>query len=106
MSRPNLNGRLRRAELQFGHSRAVGGLDGRTKARHDPADTLPVPSLLFRVEGAQPNLTDYRESERWFDYDVTADGQRFLIRQPVIGSESVDNLRVVIGWSGGNRFQP
>jgi eukaryotic-like serine/threonine-protein kinase len=64
----------------------------------DPADTLPVPSLLFRVEGAQPNLTDYRESERWFDYDVTADGQRFLIRQPVTGSESVDNLRVVIGW--------
>lgn len=66
----------------------------------DPAITLPVPSLLFRVEGAQPNFNDYRDSERWFDYDVTADGQRFLIRQPVAVSEAGDNLRVVIGWSG------
>ena len=66
----------------------------------DPVVTLPVPSLLFRVEGAQPNFTDYRDSERWFDYDVTADGQRFLIRQPVAASEAGDNLRVVIGWSG------
>ena len=65
----------------------------------DPDITLPVPSLLFRVEGAQPNFTDYRDSERWFDYDVTADGQRFLIRQPVASSGSGDNLRVVIGWS-------
>ena len=66
----------------------------------DPAGTLPVPTLLFKVEGAQPNFTDYRDSERWFDYDVTADGQRFLIRQPIATTESVDNLRVVIGWSG------
>ena len=63
------------------------------------AVTLPVPSLLFRVEGAQPNFSDYRDSERWFDYDVTADGQRFLIRQSVAGNESADNLRVVVGWS-------
>lgn len=66
----------------------------------DPTRTLPVPSLLFRVEGAEPNFTDYRDSERWFDYDVTADGQRFFIRQPVAQSESVNNLRVVIGWLG------
>jgi serine/threonine protein kinase/Tol biopolymer transport system component len=64
----------------------------------NPADTLPVPSLLFRLEGALPSFSDYRDSERWFDYDVTADGQRFLIRQPVPGAESVDNLRVVIDW--------
>ncbi len=69
----------------------------------NPADTLPVPSLLFRVEGAQPSLSDYRDSERWLDYDVTPDGQRFIIRQPVQGNESVDNLRVVVNWLEGVR---
>ena len=69
----------------------------------DPAATLPVPSLLFRIEGSAPSLTDYRDSGRGFDYDVTADGRRFLIRQRVAGSERVDNLRVVIGWSNQAR---
>jgi Tol biopolymer transport system component len=82
-----------------GHELFFVQLDGMMVAV-DPAETLPVPALLFRVEGAQPNFSDYRDSERWFDYDVTADGQRFLIRQRVAGSESVDNIRVVTGWSG------
>ena len=69
----------------------------------DPAATLPVPSLLFHIEGIEPNLEDYRGSERWFDYDVSRDGQRFLIRQPVAGGQS-RNLRVVIGWLGASQI--
>jgi eukaryotic-like serine/threonine-protein kinase len=68
-----------------------------------PAETLPMPALLFRVEGAQPNFSDYRDAERWFDYDVTKDGMRFLIRQSIDGDDSADNLRVVIGWSNASR---
>jgi Tol biopolymer transport system component len=64
----------------------------------DPSTTLPVPTLLFHVDGAEPNLTDYRDSERWFDYDVTRDGQRFLIRQPLPDAEPRANLQVVVGW--------
>ena len=67
----------------------------------DPSVTLPVPTLLFAIEGAEPNLSDYRDSERWFDYDVTPDGQRFLIRQPTRDAHSTGNLRVVVGWSSG-----
>lgn len=67
----------------------------------DPSLALPVPTLLFAIEGAEPNLSDYRDSERWFDYDVTPDGQRFLIRQPTRDARRTGNLRVVIGWNSG-----
>lgn len=74
------------------------GTSCRRRVAVDPSMTLPVPSLLFHIDGAEPNLTDYRDAARWFDYDVTHDGQRFLIRQPLSGAEPRADLQVIIGW--------
>jgi hypothetical protein len=53
---------------------------------------------LFRLEGVTRGDADYPGRERSVHYDVTADGQRFVIRTNVIGTEA-HALRMHLHWT-------
>jgi serine/threonine protein kinase/Tol biopolymer transport system component len=61
-------------------------------------DAPGVPTPLFRLEGVTRGDADYPGRERSVHYDVTADGQRFVIRTNVIGTEA-HALRMHLHWT-------
>ena len=56
-----------------------------------PTFTVGVPRLLFEGPYVNPG---------GFSYDVTPDGQRFLLLEPAEDAESVTHLNVVLDWFG------
>jgi Tol biopolymer transport system component len=78
------------------------GVDGRMMVVPVKATTGPQPSFepgtpqpLFEVHMAQTS-TSFA-----FEYDVTADGQRFLLVTPGPGSASAPLLNMVVNWDAG-----
>ena len=61
-------------------------------------DTPGVPVPLFRLEGVTAADGDYPGRERSVHYDVTRDGQRFLIRTNAPKLEA-QALRMQLGWA-------
>ena len=62
----------------------------------DPALEAPPPRILFHVEGLVATFADF---------DVTADGQRFLVRLPT-EPEGAAGLNVALHWSGKAERSP
>ena len=66
--------------------RASGGTG--SKPSFDPGTPVPLFDAHFAVPGAN-----------YYDYDVTADGKRFLINTVVGGAASAPPLTVVTNWT-------
>jgi eukaryotic-like serine/threonine-protein kinase len=71
-------------------------LDGMLVSASPDAPGAPVP--LFRLEGVTRGDADYPGRERSVHYDVTADGQRFVIRTNPVGTD-VQALRMHLHWA-------
>ena len=61
------------------------------------------PRALFRVEGVTPSDVHSPPQERFAAYDVTADGQRFLMRLVQDPGDRSDDLRVWENWASAIR---
>ena len=55
-----------------------------------------TPMPLFRIESASSSRL---ETSLWDDYDVSADGGRFLVKLGATGTETLP-FTVVLNWSG------
>jgi hypothetical protein len=79
----------------------VGG-DGKMMAvpvkavvRANPTFEVETPQPLFEVHLARPPINPL------FEYDVTADGKRFLLNTTGASSASAPQLNVVVNWDAG-----
>ena len=82
--------------------------DGRELFFFQPDGTLMAADLaadgrdprpLFRVEGVTPSDIQSPPQERFATYDVTADGQQFLMRLVEDPGDTSDDLRVWVNWA-------
>jgi hypothetical protein len=82
----------------------VGG-DGKMMAVAVKAVSGPKPT--FAVEAPRPlfeaHLAQGVFQDAMFEYDVTADGKRFLLNTVAGGSASTLLLNVVLNWNAGLR---
>ena len=82
----------------------VGG-DGKMMAVAVKAVSGPKPD--FEVEAPRPlfeaHLAQGAFQDAVFEYDVTADGKRFLVNTVAAGSASTLLLNVVLNWDAGRR---
>jgi serine/threonine protein kinase/Tol biopolymer transport system component len=80
------------------------GIDGRMMAVTVKATSGSKPSFEAEAPQAlfQAHLTQAQNDEL-FEYDVTADGKRFLLDNVVVGSVSAPQLTVVVNWDAGRR---
>jgi Tol biopolymer transport system component len=69
----------------------------------DPAAEPPQPRQLFRIDGVSAADAYSPPRERYAYYDVTRDGQRFLVRLPEGAADRSDDLRVWIDWAAAQR---
>jgi len=65
----------------------------------DPREDSADPRPLFRVEGVTPSDVYSPPRERFATYDVTADGQRFLMRLVEDPRDRSYDLRVWVNWA-------
>jgi hypothetical protein len=61
------------------------------------------PRPLFRIDGVTPSDIHSPPQERFAAYDVTADGQRFLMRLVEDPGGRSDDLRVWVNWASAIR---
>jgi eukaryotic-like serine/threonine-protein kinase len=69
----------------------------------DPAGDPVNPQPLFHIDGVTPEDAPTPPRERFAFYDVTSDGQRFLLRLAEGAGDRADDLRVWVNWASAIR---
>jgi serine/threonine protein kinase len=65
----------------------------------NPSAESPDPRPLFKIDGVTPGDAPSPPRERYAIYDVTRDGQRFLLRIAEGAGDRADDLRVWVNWA-------